>query len=295
MAETNLNQFLRRQLFARHDDGRCVRIQLFHLGGKQRGVRTWPVAERVEESELEPMLHDVVDTAQQDAAELYGRQRYALCAYYERRSDQVAESKTFVRYGGGDEEEDDVDSEGPNQRGLLAQLMRHNEGNMRSVVTNSQVLLRSQGQIVESLSERLKYMEDKHLHSVQVYESLLSERHVRELASKEHELRTKAWGEGLDKLSLLAPVIINKLAGQRILPEPTTVVGEMVGGFVESISPEQVQKLGGVLTPEQMIVVLNLIDERRKLLEKTKAEVESRRLAGASAPSGNGATEEAKS
>ena len=264
--------FLRRQFVAAHDGGRCARLQLFHLAGRQRCLRTWSFAEAFEEDQIELLAAEIIDCAQQEAGVLGGSQRFSLCAYYAQYPEHVGESKAFARQGGGAEDGAEVDSEGPSEKGLLSQLMRHNEANARSVVQSSQQLLKAQAQMVDSLSARLAHMDDTHLKYVQTTESLLSERHIRDLATKEHELRAKAWSEGFDKLNLLAPVIVNKLAGQKILPEPTSVVNEMVGGFVESLSSEQLASLGGTLKPEQMIVVLNLVEERRRQIAQNAAE-----------------------
>lgn len=287
--------FLRRQLREAHADGACTRLSLFHLSGSgQRGVQTWPVPEEgVGDSDLEKWAETMLTRAQEDANEIFGVQRYVICAYYARRPDQVAESRPFQRNGGGNnfaagfEGEGDPDSEPANAKGLLTQLMRHNEANVRSVVQSSQQLLRAQGHMITVLADRQGDMEQRHTEYVRLTESLLSERHLRELATKESELKVRAWGEGLEKLHLLAPVVINKLAGQRILPEQTTVVGEMVGSLVESLTNDQIEKLSAVLKPEQLIVVLNLVEERRALTARVRAEQEAQQKAMAPA---NGST-----
>lgn len=275
MQETWLGQFLRRQFLQRHEGGRCVRIQLFHAGGKYMGVRTWEFGSdsKFDDASVDMIGGEIVETAQEDAANRFGRQRYVLCSYYAGSPQTVAESKPFMRYGGGDDDDEgDVDSEGPTARGLQTQLMRHLEAVHRTSTQGAQQMVAAQSRMLEIAVAKATALEEKHAQTIQVYEALLSERHVRELASKEHELKVRAWGELADKANLLLPVVVNKLAGVRILPEPATAMTEMLGSFMESITPEQFQKLQGVLSPDQFIVVCNLIEERRRQEQERQAQ-----------------------
>ncbi len=273
--EAWLHRWLQRQFIdaAQRHDGRCVRLQLFHLAGKQRGVRTWPFPDDVAESKIEALAEEILAEAQDDASSLFGRQRYSICAYYERRPDQVGESKNFLRDGGGsNEDDDDVDSEGPNQRGLLTQLMRHNELNYKTSTQATASVVRVLVQQNEMLGQRLHTLESDRVRSIQVYEGLLSERHLRELATAESAQKQKIVAEAFSKLQLLFPVLINKLAGAPVMPMPTNMVNEIVGSLVGSLTHEQMVKMGDVLTTEQMVVVLDLVDQRRKFEAKMKAE-----------------------
>lgn len=290
MIEPWIGAWLRRQLVDRHDGGRCVRLQLLHLGGRQTGVRTWEIPpERCEESALDVYAAEILDAAQEDAAARFGRQRYMVCAYYAASPGAVAESRVFNRYGGGEEDgEEEVDSEGPTSRGLLTQLMRHNEANARAVVGQTQQILRAQGDMLERALARVSSMEERHGQAVQIYETLLTDRHTRELATKEHELKVRAWTEGFEKLSLLVPVLVNKAAGVRLLPEPASVTNAIVESIVDSITPEQAEKMAGVLTPEQMIALMSLVEDRRKQQAARQAGADAKvRAADGGAP-GNG-------
>ena len=273
-----LPPWLRGQIKGVHHDGRCIRLQLLHLAGK-RGVKNWSIdvatgdeAEQI----LDHLISGILDAAQEDAASLFGRQRYALCAYHERRPADVAESRIFACIGGGEGEDEDVDSEGPTQRGAFAQMQRHTEAAMRLAVGASNQLLQAQAKTLDTLSQRLTQSEAQRFQMAQMYEGMLSERHVRDLATKEHELRMKAFGDGLDKLSLLVPVAVNALAGRRILPEPQVIADTVLDSFLASIDGDQMEKLMHDLKPEQMAVLVTIMREREEREPRRKAEDEAK-------------------
>jgi len=291
-----LPPWLRRQFTVIHDDGRCIRIQLFHMAGKTRGVKTWSFRDPVEaptDQNVDEMVRDVLNTAQEDASDIFGKQRYGLYAYHERRPDQVAESKIFTCIGGGEGDDDDIEAEGPNSRGLTAQAMRHTEQAMRLAVGSAQQQLRALGESYEVTQSRLTASEAQRFQQAQIYEGMLTERHVRDLATKESELKMRALGEGIEKLSLLIPVVVNGIAGRRLLPESQTIADAMVGELVESISPEQMAKLQETLRPEQLIVVVNLMKRRGEQLEQMRAEAAEKDAARKAAAEGKGARRDA--
>jgi hypothetical protein len=62
-----------------------------------------------------------------------------------------------------------------------------------------------------------------------------------------------------EKLSLLVPVVINKLAGQKVFntDDPSVL---MLKSFAESMSVEQFQRIQSTLTPEQSILLGQLMN-----------------------------------
>lgn len=285
--ETWLEQWLRRQLFDAHPDGRCVRVSLLHAAGRMRGVRSWPIAEDIDETTMEAMGWEILDAAGNDARDLFGRQRYALAAYRSAHPDQISESKTFTRDGSGaNDDADEVDSEPPNQRGLTVQLMRHQEASARTALDAVRLMGKAMSAQIERMTERLVHAEDGQLRTMQLMESLVSERHEREMKDREHQLKMKAWAEMGEKVNLLVPAIVNRLAGQRLLPETTTPLGELLGTFMDSLEKGQIEQLRGVLKPHQFLTVVELLQARQA--ETAKREAEQR--AQQEKATGNGTT-----
>lgn len=257
-------------------DGRCVRLQLVHLPSRF-GVRTWSFDATPELSEQEHLMDEVLRLAQEHAAQMFGRQRYVLGACSANRPGEVTESAIFWRDGGGrGSDEDEIDSEGPNQKGLLTQLMRHNEVLVRTLVETAADHRKGLGNLVHELSALNQYYAGQHIAHVQAFEGMMSERHLRELATKQADVKTRLWSQAAQKLEVLAPIVVNKIVGARVLPEPAAIRNEIVWSLVGSITPQQFDQLQGVLTPEQLLSVLELIKERQRFDERMKADAEAR-------------------
>ena len=237
---------------------------------------------------MDALGSEILERAQDDAASLFGRQRYAVYAYYAARPEAVAESKVFTRDGGGaeGEEGEEVDSEGPTFRGVMTQFMRHNETNFRTAVLASNHAIKSLSDQNKMYADRLLAIEGRHMEVVAAYEGILSERHIREQATRESEFKMRLYGEAFDKLRVLVPVVVNKFAGAPIMPASTTAEKEMLRSFALSLKPEQLKDLSTVLTPEQMIVVLDIWNESQQhaaKMDAERAEADRAMRAGASA------------
>ena len=272
-----LPAWLKRQFQDTRQDGRCIRIQLLHLAsGRQRGVRTWPFPDAGEQADddIQALISDILKAAQEDAADLFGRQRYGLYAYYETRPDIVAESCTIVMYGGGEgaSEEESIENEGPNQKGLLAMLMRHANASHQLVMQSALGIQRALSETNQLLAGRLTHMEERHYGVLQSFEDLTTQKHGRDLADKESKVKLRALEEGLDALKMLFPTIVNAVAGRRLLPEKQSTVDGMIGAFMESIDKEQMDALMGVLKPEQTIVLMTLFNQYQEAKAREAAE-----------------------
>ena len=66
----------------------------------------------------------------------------------------------------------------------------------------------------------------------------MTEKHVRDLATKESEFKLKVWQDVADKLGIGLPTIFNAIAGRRLLPEPAVMTDHLLGGIIESIDGE---------------------------------------------------------
>jgi hypothetical protein len=153
-------------------------------------------------AEVAGRLADLIAT---DAEGLGGMQRYLLVAL---RGGEVLGRLPLRAAGGADEGgADPIDSEPATARGLVAQLMRHNEA-------NSRIVSLSMGQIVATLlrqNERLRLVaeeaEDKRYAVANLTEQLLSQQHERDLEAKLVEERGELLRHGLTQLRGVVPFV----------------------------------------------------------------------------------------
>lgn len=260
-----IEKWLRRQIYGRKLE-RCEKIELRHLAiGKHKGeeVQSYAIEARVEERELVELAEQIDSHAQEDANGMGALQRYVLLAYF--KEDESSHGRFVFRKSAekDDEDGDSFDSEPPTKQGLVAQQMRHNEIIMR----NSNFTM---GQMLSMLKEQNRELQDENRtlrqerrEQIETYEKLLSLQHERELETKRHEFMLKAKEQMFEKIALLAPAIVNRMMGKKVLPEKTTPESMALKALMDTITPEQMQKMNEVFTPDQLISILNLYESNR--------------------------------
>lgn len=243
--------FLRKAILSsRRDGSECREIVLQHASaGSKTGsaVQTWEIESlHQKDSAIESLATEIEAIAQSDASGFGGTQTYVVKAFHG-EGDRSSSRLTFR--ADGDCEDDDVSSSEPtNSKGLLAQTMRHNEIIMKASMVSIAATMQTLQRTVVRQAERLEKMEDDRLKNLAVYEQLMSSSHDRELEAKKEERRGLMATEMLKELKLLAPVVVNKIAGKQLMPAP---VKEVLGAFFSSLKPEQAATIYGSLDEGQ--------------------------------------------
>ena len=265
----DLSQWVKRQVYARRDEGKgyCNKIVLRHLSvGKSRGseVQSFPLEIRMEENQIAELIENIIECATGDANGIGGNQKYVLHAYF---SDGEGEEARFPFRIAAEDDENDAgdafDSEPPTKAGIVAQLMRHNEATMRTshlALTGTMNALARDNEQLRQENEKLRA---ERRDMLETYEGLLTQQHERALATKEHEYRVEQKREMFSKLMLIGPAIVNRIAGKKLLPEKTTPEAMAIKSLMDSFTQEQMQQLQGVLTPDQLISIMNLYEAQR--------------------------------
>lgn len=251
-----IERFLRSAVYDEEEPFTGFHINHCPSGGKPSPVKRRTFAEPQGVEDVETVADEIVQVTTDDATGMGGVQRYQVIPLFGGK----AKGRLMIRVEGySDGEFDEFDSEGPSNRGLVAQQMRHNEALIKSshaafggIMTQMQRLLMSQSQHIEKLLEQR--MED-----FKAIEEAQSAKHEREmemlqLAGKE-ERNAKLFEQG----SLLLPAIVNRIGGKKLLPEKATPEMTMLKGFVESVTPEQFNKLLGIFQPGQQIALVELM------------------------------------
>jgi hypothetical protein len=69
------------------------------------------------------------------------------------------------------------------------------------------------------------------------------------------------WQDALGMLKALAPSAINRLTGTNLLPEVNTPEIVQFKGLFDTLAPDQIEKITGVLTPQQGIALADLFNK----------------------------------
>jgi hypothetical protein len=202
----------------------------------------------------------LVERATQEALALAnGIQRYAIQAFF--RVEGVIEDRPRSRYvfvcQGSDVELDQVGTEGPDETGQIAQLQRHTEAAVKLALGHSIQTRRADQEEIARLRQENMELRQQQVADFKVMQEVYGMRREQLAEDRRESVKTKILEDGADKLALLLPIAINHLAGKKVFPE--NVASQMLTkAFCESLTPDDLQKLGAVLAPEKVAALVNL-------------------------------------
>lgn len=202
------------------------------------------------------MMEEILSRAQADADGLGGVHHYVLLSY------ESGNPKAVGRYTFRVEGDEDIESgsgeEGPNNDGMLKQQMRHNEAMARIMTSGWGAMIQGMAKRIESQDNLINKLLDKHMEGVEVIERARSEENEREIKLLEAAGKEKRTDQLFDKVSVLIPVVLNRLAGTKAIDQENPAV-VMMKGIVESLTPEQFQTIGKTLSAEQAIAFYEVV------------------------------------
>jgi len=222
------------------------------------------------EDRLDQLAAALADRVFEDSLGLGGMQRYVVLACIGDRPITRLPVRENADASGADRMPgDSLDSEPPNEKGLLTQTMRHLEISERThahVVAN---IFAMQSRMLREKDERIEHLESRHWDTVLAAEQLVSDHHRRELETREADQKAEAMREILGTVLQLAPTAVNKLAGRAVLPEKTSPALVGLRALVGTLKGEQLEALKFVFTPAQLetfteIVGSEVADDEQK-------------------------------
>ena len=263
--ETDLSRWLTRELTKDRKEKAIVKISLRHAspGTKGNDVDTIDLRERTLTTDDLPMLaEEIVSRAQGDADGIGGVQRYIVALYADKDPRAILRWPFRLRANGDEFEE--AGEEPASNKGLLMQLMRHNEAMAKTMVHAVAGLTTVMARRLESSDATITRLTDQHYHHMELLEEAKSDQHSRDMELMTTNASEERKNQMFEKFSMLVPVLINKLAGQKVFDaaDPTAM---MLKTFVDSVTQEQFAKLSSGLKPEQMIILAQLWQNTKSL------------------------------
>lgn len=243
--------------------GQLAKLVVAHvIKGNKLGdeIRTIVLPEAPSTDWISGIAGRLVERATQEALALAnGIQRYAVLAFF--RIEGVIEDRPRSRHvfvcAGQDEELDQVGTEGPDETGQIAQLQRHTEAAVKLALGHSIQTRRADQEEIARLRQENQELRRQQLEDFKVMQEVYGMRREQLAEDRRETVKTKILEDGADKLALLLPIAINHLAGKKVFPE--NVASQMLTkAFCESLTPDDLQKLGAVLAPEKVAALVNL-------------------------------------
>jgi len=259
MDTVKLLRWLRAEVFKTHRQGKIKTITLHHVIGEKLGheILSLEIPPTFDESWLSEVILEIEQTTQGDADELGGMQRYCLLVY---RNSERSSGRFPFRVAGHEESAEEMLSEPATAQGLLSQLMRHNEINSKTALQAVAQVLTMQHRTIEEQGSQLRHHVSQQIEMVRLIEELHSAKHERELSMRKAESQERFANDAMDKAMLLLPSIVNKLAGQKLLPERSTPEVETLRAFLSSLKQEQWNHIMSGLSKEQQIALGSFLD-----------------------------------
>lgn len=257
--EGDIYKFLRNHLLQSRETP-IIKFVLRHAAPSAKGhdVETFTVPEQgFDNDSLLVFSQEILSRAQTDADGMGGVQRYALHA----NDSQKSVGRCTFRLRGAEDEFDDSigGEEAPTMRGLLQQLMRHNEANARTLNLSFQGIMGSMVRRIESQDRLIESLVEKRHQDLAIIEDAKSQQHERDmdalLASNSEERKDKL----VEKLSLMLPVALNHLVGKKVLDgdDPNVL---MLKAFAGSLNQDQLMAIQSTLGQDQKIVLFRILE-----------------------------------
>lgn len=251
--------------WVRTQQRRAVRITLLRASTQLRELRVSPTTEPDE------LASELVAVAGEDLDAVGGTVRYTVRAYGEDASKGPIGRMTFELRDTGEADEDEERAISPTLAGLLSEQMAHNRMLMKTAVGASGDVIGMLRQHLVATMKRVERMEKRHADLFEMIEDLVSQRHLRDLATKSSEASERRKDAVLDKVSLLAPVVVQKIVGVKLSPDQPNATEVTLAAFMESLRGEQLERMKGVLTPEQLAVMFSLYEQAQKTAEHARS------------------------
>lgn len=241
------------QVRTRHN-GKPLTLKLRHV---RTDGTTQPVDDFELEGEPQTLAGQIEERAQSEADVLGGTQTYAVVAM--NGNDSV--SRHIFRVDGSAGHNEIGLSEPATAQGIIGQIMRHNEAITRMLVTSYATTTAAKDKELSRLTARCQVLEQRDDDRARTAEKIRSKQHERELQAADANHRRQMVQEIVHDGRMLVPFIVNetfgKKEGKKLLPDAPLSPNDLsFKAFFESLRPDQIEGLKGVLNDFQYMAVL---------------------------------------
>lgn len=258
---SRLETWLRQQVTISNPRGDVARIEVRHLPmGSKSGneVATFDVPKVVDDGWFESVAQSMFLSAETDSDNMPGKTQRYMIAIYRGKGDKIDARHVLPPFVREDDDDNVGDSEPPTTKGILGQLMRHVESSNRMIATMTGTIVTAQQRTINRLSEQNEKLQSDRVSMFETMEELASAKQDREIERMKAEGKQKAIAEVIPTAKLLLGTIAHKMTGGGGSDGPNATQVQLAA-ILSSLTDEQREKLLGILKPEQMIALGELM------------------------------------
>lgn len=176
-------------------------------------------------------------------------------------------------------------SEGPTEKGLAAQAMRHLEQTQKSLLGALETITTHYQRMSTAQAAELEMYRSAIWQVYELRENLLDRSEERKLAKTKLEEDQRLQYEMLRSFAPLVPGVVNRLAGKKLMPEHTLPLIEMAKQISVMFGPKEIEKIAAAFAddPEKLVAFLEFVSQMREAWEKQHAEPKASTENGAEA------------
>lgn len=232
---------------------------------------SWTIDEDVtnDHESITELSNEIMENAENHASVMGGQQLFQLRALGEHG--YIANTYVEVKANNG---KNYAGSNPANEKGFVAQMMRHYE--RMQVINNKSMagMMRFTGQTIERQSERINHLEDERVDNIKMLEELYLQRHKQEIELKELEYDHDFKSGIFEQAAPLIPLILGKLTGMKIpAGDPLAM---QLKSLIESFTEEQMESIQSTLGPEQLMVLMSIYQASEEKSKKKEVEKEKK-------------------
>lgn len=251
-------------------DGAPDKIVLRHLGvgDRQADVTTFALPAKPDERALAEVAERIDATIDTELGALDGVQRYVLQAMRETRP--IARLPLRAQ-ASTDRDLDGIESEPPNARGLVAQLMRHNELQSRMFAMSMGTVVQTMERTIDRLHAAVAEGDERRLAAMEISETLLTQDHERKALTQMVEDNRVVKGAVIDSIK----AAVKHFVGNGSNDKASSPLAELLNKFASSLRPDQFEQFANLFTPEQMQMIGDLIQRSQAYAKAPSAQAPS--------------------
>lgn len=239
-------------------------------GSKGTSIESWPHEVRLAAEEIPGRALDIMQRAQEDAdGQGPGVYRYVVLVHVKGEAKPSGRFPFRVR-GDEDLDLDEGDSENaPTNKGLMMQLMRHNEALARTMTTSAASMANLMSRTMENMGRNIENLLDERMEMYKTLEAAKSDEHNRNMELMLTDGEQKRKDKAFEKIMTLVPLVVNKMIGAKLLPDKSDPLMMLLEPLITSMNAEQFQAIQSTLNPEQTMMFIELLQAFQKRQENS--------------------------